>query len=321
MQVASYLPKERQLRTERTWAIRGYVVNDGETGEEMWTNGNRKVTSIYFTPDQVHPADEKELEEFWKPIKAARAERAKQRRQKERERMERLTAPLRKYLDEHQGSKDELIQSVCKAAKFAIRECKKDRHDASPWSYFRVDIPSSDLSPVKSQSITLDTERTGLRTSDGAEILQLSIINQDGEVLFNEYFKPMFSESWEAAMKVNGITPEMVSDKPCIYEKLPEILAILRGAGRVIGYNTPFDLGMLGSVGAEHPEEVPVEDVMRDFASIYGEYNEERGAKSLTTCAAYYGYDWGEDAAHDSLADCRATLFCYKKMRDQHSEK
>lgn len=324
MKVASYLPKENQPRTARTWAIHGYVVNAGENGEEMWTNGNRKVTSTYFTPDQVHPADEKELEEFWKPVKAARAERAKQRRQKERERIERLTAPLRKYLDEHQGSKDELIQSVCKAAKFAIRECKKNRHDASPWSYFRVDIPSSDLAPVISESIILDTETTGLRTSDGAEIIQLSIINQDGEVLFNEYFKPMFSESWEAAMKVNGITPEMVSDKPCIYEKLPEILAILRGAGRVIGYNTPFDLGMLGSVGAELPEEIPVEDVMRDFAPIYGEYNEERGAykwQSLTTCAAYYGYDWGKDAAHDSLADCRATLFCYKKMRDQHSEK
>ena len=28
-----------------------------------------------------------------------------------------------------------------------------------------------------------------------------------------------------------------------------------------------------------------------------------------------------KDAAHDSLADCRATLFCYKKLREQLSEK
>ena len=35
MKVASYLPKENQPRTARTWAIHGYVVNDGVTGEVM----------------------------------------------------------------------------------------------------------------------------------------------------------------------------------------------------------------------------------------------------------------------------------------------
>lgn len=30
--------------------------------------------------------------------------------------------------------------------------------------------------------------------------------------------------------------------------------------------------------------------------------------------AEYYGYDWENDTAHDSLADCRATLYCYQKM-------
>jgi DNA polymerase-3 subunit epsilon len=41
--------------------------------------------------------------------------------------------------------------------------------------------------------------------------------------------------------------------------------------------------------------------------------------KSLQTCANYYGYDWNGDTdqVHDSLADCRATLFCYQKMNEK----
>lgn len=102
-------------------------------------------------------------------------------------------------------------------------------------------------------------------------------------------------------------------------ERLPEIIAILQGAERVIGYNTQFDLSMLAAVGASLPKDTPVVNVMLDFAPIYGEYNEEHGSyrwQKLTVCADYYNYDWGSDTAHDSLADCRATLFCYQKMQE-----
>ena len=63
---------------------------------------------------------------------------------------------------------------------------------------------------------------------------------------------------------------------------------------------------------------------MMDFAPIYGEWSEYHGDykwQSLSTCAAYYGYDWGEDKAHDSLADCKATLFCYNRIREGANEK
>lgn len=180
-----------------------------------------------------------------------------------------------------------------------------------------------DYKPIKSESITIDTETTGLSADDGAEILQLSIINQDGKVLFNEYFKPIFASEWNQAMAVNHITPEMVADKPCIYDRLPEILAILQGAGSVIGYNTQFDLSMLAAIGATPSPNTPIIDVMRDFAPIFGEYSQKRGSykwQKLTVCAAYYEYDWGADSAHDSLADCRATLYCYNMMQKKENE-
>lgn len=52
-------------------------------------------------------------------------------------------------------------------------------------------------------------------------------------------------------------------------------------------------------------------------ADIYGEWSDKYGCnkwQKLTKCAEYYGYDWENDTAHDSLADCRATLYCYQKM-------
>lgn len=319
MKVASYLPEQSRPRTAGTWAVRGYVVNEGVTGEEMWTNGTRKVKSIYYMPDQVHQATETELDEYWKPIKAARSERAKQRRQHKREKMQCAIAPMQEYLNAHQDCSDELTMTICTAAKYAIREYMRLNDTIPLYSLFRVEHPALNVNPVKSASITLDTETTGLSPDNGAEILQLSIINQDGDVLFNEYFKPIFAQTWERAMSINHITPEMVADKPCIYERLPEIIAILQGADRVIGYNTQFDLRMLKAVGAILPEHTPVVDVMADFAPIYGEYKENYGSykwQKLTVCADYYGYDWGEDSAHDSLADCRATLYCYQKMQE-----
>ncbi|MGN1457297.1 MAG: exonuclease domain-containing protein [Acutalibacteraceae bacterium] len=165
--------------------------------------------------------------------------------------------------------------------------------------------------------IVLDTETTGL-SSDCDEILQLSIIDNNGNTLYNQYFKPQNCTEWEQAQAVNGISPEMVKDCPFIKDKLNEINSIISSVHKIIGYNTQYDLGFLQVAGVNIAEDTEIADVMRDFAEIYGEWNDYYGEykwQKLTTCADYYGYDWGDDTAHDSLGDCRATLFCYKAMK------
>lgn len=47
--------------------------------------------------------------------------------------------------------------------------------------------------------IILDLETTGVNSDD--EIIQLSIINLEKEVLFDQYIKPMNKTSWEEATK------------------------------------------------------------------------------------------------------------------------
>ena len=125
-------------------------------------------------------------------------------------------------------------------------------------------------------------------------------------------------ESWEDAEKINHITPNMVKYSPKIRDEIHKINVILSHAKKIIGYNLIFDLEFLAAAGAVWAVE-EFYDVMREFAEIYGEWNEvfdDFKWQKLTTCANYYKYDWESDTAHDSLADCRATLFCYNKIKD-----
>jgi DNA polymerase-3 subunit epsilon len=123
---------------------------------------------------------------------------------------------------------------------------------------------------------------------------------------------------WKRAEQVNGISPETVADKPSIDSMREAIEKIITSADVIVGYNTGFDLGMIRSNLKITPRtDTQIVDVMEDFAEIYGEWDRFRHKwrwQKLTTCADYYGYDWGKEQAHDSLADCRATLFCYKVM-------
>ena len=174
-------------------------------------------------------------------------------------------------------------------------------------------------SELSADTIVIDTETTGLSEMDD-ELLQVSIIDYDGNTLYNSYLRPLRMTSWEEAEAVNHISPQMVAFAPNIYDEMPKINAILRKAKTIIGYNPYFDRNFIGCSGGISFSDKQLIDVMELFAPIYGEWNEEHREykwQRLITCAEYYGYDWGEGTAHDSLADCRATLYCYKKIIEQ----
>lgn len=167
----------------------------------------------------------------------------------------------------------------------------------------------------KEKIIVLDTETTGF--DQAAEILQLSILNGVGDVLMNEYFRPLHTTSWWGAQQVNHISPAMVAGKPSLLERKKEIESLLHNAQLIAGYNLPFDIRMLGQNGIWLPSKGKVRylDLMRPFSETYGEINTKTGRykwQKLITCSQYYGYQ--EEGWHDSLADTRATLYCLWKM-------
>ena len=94
-------------------------------------------------------------------------------------------------------------------------------------------------------TVVLDTETTGFHPEQGDELLQVSIIDNTGEVLYNQLIRPTFTREWPEAMKVNNITPEMVADCPSIEDEASKIKQIIEAADEIIGYNTLFDLNFL----------------------------------------------------------------------------
>lgn len=159
---------------------------------------------------------------------------------------------------------------------------------------------------------TIDFETTGLKAGED-EVLQVSIIDENYNVLLNAYCRPNNKESWEDALAVHGITPLMVANELPFERYVPTVLDILSRADYVIAYNYAFEDRFLRAYGIEVSREKWF-DPMLTFADIYGEWDSYHGNykwQSLTKCATYYGYEF---KAHDSLEDVKATLYCYKKM-------
>lgn len=164
-------------------------------------------------------------------------------------------------------------------------------------------------------AIALDTETTGFLPDD--EVLQLSIVDGTGKKLFNQYFKPNHKTSWESAMAVNHITPDMVAKENPIQMHKKDIEEILDKAKVIVGYNLGFDMTMLAQNGIRLPEERKYVDLMGPFAEVYGQHKEDGTIKwqKLTTCAKHYGFKQ-DGTWHDSMGDTNATMYCYKKMRE-----
>ncbi len=164
--------------------------------------------------------------------------------------------------------------------------------------------------PKKFMKLFFDIETTGLdKTSD--EILQLSIINENEDILFNDLFRPVRKKEWVDAQKVNGISSEMVKDKKSFNEVRSEIQNIFSKATELIAYNTSFDIGFLRKNGIVFPE-VKITDPMLDFSNIYREWDESRNTykwKNLAFVSDWFEY--GDFNAHDSLEDIRATKYIY----------
>jgi len=158
----------------------------------------------------------------------------------------------------------------------------------------------------KKRYVILDTETTGLDTSD--EIVQLAVIDPNGNVLFNENIKPTRKGSIDRqASAVHGLT--MAKLKNCVtFSELKKPLKKAIGRRKIITYNADFDMRIYRQTYQIAGGFIPKggwECAMLQYAKFVGEWNDY-----------HQDYKWQklQGGDHTALGDCLATLEIIRAM-------
>jgi DNA polymerase-3 subunit epsilon len=129
--------------------------------------------------------------------------------------------------------------------------------------------------------VYLDTETTGIERN--SEIIEISIIDHDGQVLYDSLVKPSSGKIPFDVIQIHGITMEMVLNAPRWLSVWPEVREIL--SGRQVGiYNADFDIRMMQQSHAAYRMRWQADPtinffcIMKLYAQFYGEWNRMRGS-------------------------------------------
>jgi len=161
---------------------------------------------------------------------------------------------------------------------------------------------------VAEKPVYIDTETTGLESGD--EIVEFSIVESDGSVLYSSLVKPSRPIP-AAASRIHGITNDMVSSSqnwPILWSTIRNFLY-----GRMIAaYNAPFDLRMMQQSHARYRlpwrENFNMADVLPLFSDFRGIWNPARGSMryfKLEEAGSFFNISLPN--AHRSTADSLLT--------------
>lgn len=171
---------------------------------------------------------------------------------------------------------------------------------------------------IAEKPVYFDTETTGLERTD--EIVEISIVDFDGSVLFSSLVKP--SKPIPAgASRIHGITNELVASVQNWLVQWPTIRNFLYGR-TIAAYNAPFDLRMMQQSHAAYKfpwrENFKVVDVLPLYSDYRGVWNPARGSmKYFKLEEAGASFQIPLPNAHRSTADSLLTRAVLHAMAGQ----
>ena len=168
------------------------------------------------------------------------------------------------------------------------------------------------------RQIVLDTETTGLETTEGHRIIEIGAVELiDRRVTGNHYHCYINPEREvdQGALEVHGITNEFLADKPTFAEEVDQFLAFIKGAELVI-HNADFDVGFinheLSMLGDHGRLEDHVSGVVDSLAVARKKHPGQRN--SLDALCRRYGIDNSSRQLHGALLDSEILADVYLAM-------
>jgi DNA polymerase-3 subunit epsilon len=129
---------------------------------------------------------------------------------------------------------------------------------------------------LKENIIYLDTETTGIDRN--AEIVEIAIIDREGNSLFQSLVRPSIPIPQEAS-KIHGITDEMVQTSLSWPALWPSVRPYLLGRS-IAGYNIDYDLRLMQQSYERYRlpwrDHFSSLDIMQLFSAYYGEWDPAR---------------------------------------------
>jgi DNA polymerase-3 subunit epsilon len=163
----------------------------------------------------------------------------------------------------------------------------------------------------KSDYLILDTETTGLGEKD--VIIQLAIIDLDGNTLIDTYIRPTKRKSVPRdASAIHGIKYKDLIDAPTFVDILHEISKYLESNKKFLIYNFMFDARLINQTisadGIKYVSNLKGNCVMQLYSVFLGNWN---------PISKEYKFQKLPESNHSALEDCHATLKLIKSIAQQ----
>ena len=168
------------------------------------------------------------------------------------------------------------------------------------------------------RQVVLDTETTGLETSQDHRIIEIGCVELiDRRITDNtwhHYINPD-REIEAGAFEVHGISTESLQDKPRFHEIASEFIEYIDGAELVI-HNAPFDVGFLDhELSKLDTESRRIDTICPVLDTLVMARQKHPGQKnSLDALCRRYEIDNSQRSLHGALLDARILSEVYLAM-------
>lgn len=168
------------------------------------------------------------------------------------------------------------------------------------------------------RQIVLDTETTGLETSQGHRIIEIGCVEVENRRLtgrtYHQYIQPE-REIDAGAQEVHGITAEFLADKPVFAGIADEFMSFVDGAELVI-HNAPFDVGFLNyELGLLKSDKGHISDYCTVLDTLVMARNKHPGQRNnLDALCKRYFIDNSSRDLHGALLDAEILALVYLAM-------